>query len=328
MKRREFITLIGGAAATSSLVRPLAARAQQPAMTTIGLLYPSSPEDPRLRAFHQGLAEAGYVEGRNVTIESRWAQGQNDRLPAMAADLVARQVTVLVTTGIPAIRAAQAATATIPICFAIGEDPVKLGILESLNKPGGNATGVFTLGVTLGPKRMELLHEVIPAQSSFAILLNPTNPTNFAAQTREMQDAGNALGRELVILNASSERDLEAVFAKLRQLRAGALIIGTDGFMIGQAHQLGALAMRHRIPAIFQNREFATAGGLMSYGDSTDLYRQVGIYTGRMLKGEKPADLPVVQVTKVELIINLKTAKALDITFPLTLLGRADEVIE
>jgi putative ABC transport system substrate-binding protein len=328
MKRREFITLLGGAAVAS----PLAARAQQPAMPVIGFLSSaSSGQDAgRLRGFRQGLNEAGYVEGRNVAIEYRWTEEQNNRLPALAADLVNRQVAVIATAGQAlGAFAAKAATKTIPIVFLIGGDPVALGLVDSLNRPGGNLTGVSTLSAELEPKRLELLHGLLPTTTTtIGALINPTNP-NAATQSRDLQAAARTLGLKLQILNADAERDFDGVFAKLVELQAGGLVIATDGLFISRGEHLGALAARHAIPAIFQFRAFAEAGGLMSYGGSlADMYRQSGAYAARILKGEKPADLPIQQTTKVELIINLRTAKALGLTVPLPLIGRADEVIE
>jgi putative ABC transport system substrate-binding protein len=326
MNRRHFITLLGGGAAAW----PLAALAQQAARPVIGYLGGESPElrAGTLRAFRQGLSEQGYVEGRNLAIEFRWAEGQNDRLPTLAADLVRRRVAVIVAGGTPPALAAKAATSTIPILFDTGGDPVELGLVASLNRPGGNITGATSLNTEIAPKRLELLHELVPTARIVALLINPANP-NGDALTRELQAAARTLGLELHVLNASTERDFDPAFATLAQVQAGGLVIATDGYLIGQSEQLAAQALRRRVPAIFAYHEFAAAGGLMSYGGSvTDQYRQVGVYTGRILRGEKPGDLPVQQVTKVELIINLKTAKALGLTVPITLLGRADEVIE
>jgi putative ABC transport system substrate-binding protein len=324
MRRREFITLLGGAATW-----PVTARAQQPALPVIGFLHSASP-GPYARlvaALQQGLAQAGYVAGRNVAFEFRWADDQYDRLPALAADLVARQVTVIFANG-PAALPAKAATKTIPIVFANGGDPILLGLVASLNRPGGNITGVTNLNTELGAKRLELLHEIVPAVTSFAMLLNPNSP--IAAETRsKVLEAARVLGLQVHVLDVSTEREFDATFEDLVRLRVGALAIGTDAFLNTRSQQLATLATSHSIPAVSQIREFAAAGGLMSYGDSsTDQYRQVGAYIGRILKGEKPGDLPVQQSTKVELVVNLKTAKTLGLTVPLSLLTRADEVIE
>jgi ABC-type uncharacterized transport system substrate-binding protein len=327
MKRREFITLLGGAV----VAWPLAARAQQQ-MPVIGFLGSETPElwVRRLRAFHRGLGETGYVEDRNVTIKYRWAEGHNDRLPALAADLVRRQVTVIATpNSTPAALAARAATATIPIVFAVAVDPVEVGLVASLNRPGGNLTGITSLNVEVGPKRLELLHEAVPTATIVALLVNPTSPTLAQSTAKNLGATARTLGLQMHVLHASTERDFETVFASLLQLRAGALVIGPDALFNSRLEQLAALALRHAVPTVYQFREFPVAGGLMSYGTSiTDAYRQVGVYTGRILKGDKPAGLPVQQLAKVELVINLKTAKALGLTFPITLLGRADEVIE
>ena len=325
MKRRQFITLLGGAAATW----PLAARAQQRALPVIGYLSARSSEAdaPILAVFRAGLNEAGFVEGQNVAIEYRSAD-QYDRLPALAVDLVRRQVSVIATGGIPAALAAKAATTTIPIVFAVAVNPVEFGLVASLNRPGGNLTGVASLGVEVGPKRLELMRELVPAASIIAVLVNPTN-TNADTVSRDLRSAARILGVQVHVLQASTEHEIEVAFASTVQLRTGGLVIGNDPFLTGRIEQLAALALRHAVPTIYQFREFVAAGGLMSYGDSiTDRVRLFGVYTGRILKGEKPADLPVQRATKVELIINLKTAKALGITVPQLLLGRADETIE
>ena len=328
MRRREFITLLGGVAVTW----PLAARAQQSGMPVIGFLGSSSPDRfaRPLSAFRQGLNETGYVEGRNVTIEYRWADGQNDRLPALAADLVRRQVNVIAAPGsTPAALAAKAATATIPVIFQVGTDPVAAGLVVSLARPAGNVTGVTNINTELVPKRLELLRELIPRANIIALLVNPTSPFITESISKDLQSATRALGLQLHILNASTEHDFDTVFATFAKLRADVLVIAPDAMFISQSEQLGALTLRHAVPAVTQFREFAAAGGLMSYGGSfTEPTRLVGVYTGRVLKGEKPADLPVMQATKVELVINVKTAKALGINVPNTLIGRADEVIE
>jgi putative tryptophan/tyrosine transport system substrate-binding protein len=325
MGRRAFITLLGGAAAAW----PLAARAQQPAMPVIGFLNTRAPgEDAHvLAAFRQGLTETGYVEGRNVTIEYRWAEGHNDRLPALAADLVRQKVTVIVANS-QATAAAKAATTTIPIVFATGADPVQIGFVASLNRPGGNLTGVASLDAELGQKRLELLHELLPRAGIIAALVNPTFPGSDIV-SRDLQAAASTLGLQIHILYATTERDINTAFATLLQLRAEALVIGNDPFFNSRSDQLATLALRYAVPTIYQFRQFAAAGGLLSYGTSiTEVYRLVGVYAGRVLKGEKPADLPVQRLVKVELIINLKTARTLGLTIPLPLLGRADEVIE
>ena len=326
LKRRQFITLLGGAA----VAWPLAARAQRPATPVVGYLNRRAPSDSvtALAAFHHGLREAGYMEGHNIAIEYRWAEGQYDRLRVLAADLVRRQVTVITATTNPATLAAKAATATIPVVFFTGDDPVTAGLVASLNRPGGNLTGVTTLNVEVGPKRLQLLHELVPAATIFALLVNPGNPFS-EILSRDAEAAARALGLQLHVVRASTEGELNAVFASLVQLRVGALFIGNDAFFASRSEQLAALSLRYAVPTIFAYHEFAAAGGLMSYGtDLNDAYRLTGVYTGRILKGAKPADLPVQQVTKLELILNLKAARALGLTVPLPLLGRADEVIE
>jgi putative tryptophan/tyrosine transport system substrate-binding protein len=325
MNRREFIALLGGAAAW-----PLAARAQQATMPVIGFLNSQSPGGyaPIAAAFHQGLSEIGFVEGQNVAIEYRWAQGRNDRLRALAAELVRRQVAVIAAAGSSSALAAKAETTTLPIVFSAAVDPVAVGLVASLDRPGGNVTGVTDLSVELRQKQVEMLHELAPTATVLAALLNPTFPGS-ETQSRDLQAAARKLGLQLHVVHASTERDFDPTFAAMVQLRAGLLVIGADPFFFGHRDQIAALAVRHRMPAIFFLREFAAVGGLMSYGPSvTDIYRQVGIYAGRILKGEKPADLPVQEPTKYELVINLKTAKALGIEMPPALLARADEVIE
>jgi putative ABC transport system substrate-binding protein len=327
MRRRNFIALLGGAAAW-----PLGARAQQPAMPVVGVLSAEWPDlfTERLRAFHDGLRETGYVEGHNLTIEYRWAEGRNDRLPALADELVRRQVAAIVAAGTtPGALAARSGTTTIPVVFYIGANPVKEGLITSLSRPGGNVTGVVTLNVEVAAKRLELLHELVPTATTVALLVNPTNPTLAETITRDLEAAARTLGVQLHVLHASSEREIDTAFATLVQLRAGALVIGADAFFNSRSKQLAALTTRHAVPAIYQFREFVSAGGLMSYGSTVaDTYRPLGVLTGRILKGEKPAELPVQQATRVELIVNMKTAKALGLTVPLPLLGRADEVIE
>jgi ABC-type uncharacterized transport system substrate-binding protein len=327
MRRRDVIAFIGGTAASW----PLATRAQQPATPIIGFLNSSSPDadGDRMQAFRRGLSGTGYVEGRNVAIEYRWADDKNDRLPSMAADLVRRGVSVIVTGGTPATLAAKAATTTIPIVFILSTDPVEAGLVTSLNRPGGNLTGVTGLNVELAPKKLELLHELLPSATSIALLVNPTNAVAAENQSRAVQTAARALGVQLHILHARTESDFDSIFSRLSELRADALVIGSDLFYTSHMQQLAALTVRHGVPSIYQFREFAAAGGLMGYGGSaSDWGHQGGIQTGRILAGAKPADLPVQQAIKVELFINLKTARALGLTFPLTLLGRADEVIE
>ena len=330
--RREFITLLGSAAAAW----PLAARAQQPAMPVIGFLSSYSSSDAFaqhfLAAFHQGLKQAGYVEGQNVTIEYRWAGNEYERLTALAVELVRRRVNVIATgSSSLGVLAAKTATTTIPIVFLMGGDPVRLGLVASLNRPGGNLTGITTLNTEITSKRVEVLRELVPTTTSMAVLVNPTNnPVNVEVELRQAQAAANALGLQTIhILQASTEPDLDGIFSTLIQQRVGGLVITADTLFSGKSAELAALASRHTMPAISPYREFVTAGGLMSYGGNvTELYRLVGLYTGRVLKGEKSADLPVQQVTKLELVINLKTAKALGLQVPPSLLARADEVIE
>jgi putative ABC transport system substrate-binding protein len=328
MRRREFLGVLGGAAAAW----PFPARAQQPSMPVIGFLGSASPDvyAVRLRAFGLGLKEEGYVERQNVAIEYRWAEGHNDRLPILAAELVHRRVTVIAAGGgAPSALAVKAATATIPIVFETAADPVALGLVTSLSRPGGNLTGVTNLNAEIGPKRLELLRELMPTATNVAVLVNPTNAALAEQFLRDLQAAAPALGMQLHVLHASTERDFSAVFSTLTQLRADALVIAPDQLFSFAAGQLAALALRHAMPTIYLYRAFVMAGGLMSYGaDETESHRLLGMYVGKILKGDKPADLPVQQSTKVELYINLKTAKALGITVPLPLSGRADELIE
>jgi putative ABC transport system substrate-binding protein len=328
LRRRQFITLLAGGAAAAWRVTALAQGSVRP---VVGYLGPGSAVSDtfRVTAFRQGLSEAGFVEGQNVTVDYRWAEEHYDRLPEMAADLVNRHVAVIVATSTPAALAAKAATTTVPIIFETAADPVKLGFVASLNRPGGNVTGVTQLGEEVLPKRLELLHELLPSARAMALLINPADPVLAEPQTRVVLSAAKTFGLELHVLRASSERDFDAVFAKLIELRAGGLVIGGSNVFTGHIDQLAALTVRHAVPAIYQRREFAAAGGLMSYGSSiSDTHRIVGLYTGRILKGDNPANLPVQQASKVELYINFKTAKAFGLTVPLPLLGRADEVIE
>jgi ABC-type uncharacterized transport system substrate-binding protein len=325
MRRRDLITLLGGAAAW-----PLPARAQQPGMPVIGYLGAGSPAPTAsvLGIFRQGLAEAGYVEGRNVAIEYRFAEGKYDRLPTLAAELVQRQVTVIFASPSPAALAAKAATATIPIVFTAAEDPVKLGLVTGLARPGSNATGATFLFAELGPKQLGLLRELVPTAARIGLLVNPSN-MNAADVTKDLTAAGAAMGVQIEVVQASNSLEIDAAFVSLVRKRADALVAGTDSFFFSRRLQLATLATRHAIPAVYNAREYAEAGGLMSYGTSlVEAFRQVGVYTGRILKGAKPTDLPVVQSSKFEFVINLVTARALGIEIPATLLARADEVID
>ena len=327
MRRREFIMFLSGAAAAW----PAVARAQQSAMPVIGLLGSESPElyADRLRTFRQGLRESGFVEGRNVVVEYRWADGHYDRFPALLADLIARKVAVIVAiAGTPPALAAKAATSTIPIVFVTASDPIAIGLVASLARPGGNITGFTSMGVELGPKQLEVVHEVVPGVA-VALLVNPTNPANAGPLLQAVQTGAATHGIELHVLEAATESEVDAAFAALSRVRAGALMIGTDAFFNSRVDQLVALASLHKVPTIYPFREYAVAGGLISYGDSIfGSYRAAGAYAGRIIKGEKPANLPVQQTTRVELIVNLKAANALGLNVPLTLLVRADEVIE
>jgi putative ABC transport system substrate-binding protein len=326
MQRREFITLLGGAA----VAWPLAARAQQPAMPVIGFLNQGSAEPSAhlAAAFRKGLTEVSYVEGQNAAIEYRWAESQYNRLPQLAADLVSRKVTVIVAAFLPAALAAKTATSTVPICFIIGSDPVKQGLVASLNRPGGNATGIAFFSALVGAKRLGLLRELVPAASNLVLLVNPTNP-NVEIVSKDLQAAARTLGLQIRVIHASTGREIDDAFAALDQQQVGALVVGPDAFLDSQRDQIVTLAAHHAIPAIYERREAVVGGGLMSYGTSIpDAYRQAGIYTGRILKGEKPTDLPVVQSVKFELVLNLKTAKALRLALPSGLLSIVDEVIE
>jgi putative ABC transport system substrate-binding protein len=327
IRRREFIGTIAGAV----ISWPLATRAQSPAMPVVGFLHSASPQavESRLRGFLQGLKETGYVEGQNVAIEYRWANDQIDRLPELVADLVLRKVTVIAATTTPGALAAQAATTTIPIVFETGTDPVQLGLVGSLNQPGGNVTGVTNLVVEIAPKRLELLHEVLPTAKVMALLVNPADRALAQAQSREVLSAARRFGMQLHVLNVNAERDFDAVFANLTHLRVGGIVIAAGSLFVENIEKLAALTTRHAMPAIHYSRDFVAAGGLISYGsDVAQSYRLAGVYTGRILRGEKPGNLPVQQPTKFDLYLNLKTAKALGLTFPVALLGRADEVVE
>jgi putative ABC transport system substrate-binding protein len=327
MRRREFISLLGGAA----VGWPLAARAQQAAMPVIGFLSGQSSRSfvPHLAAYHQGLKQTGYVEGHNVAIEYRWAEGQRDRLPALAADLIQRQVAVISATGgVGSGLAAKAATATIPIVFGVGSDPVKDGLVTSLNRPGGNMTGISWFNAQVTAKRLGLLDELVPGAGTVAMLISPSDP-DARTQLADVQDAARVLGRRAVIVNAATTDEIDAAFAALVQQRAAALVVASNPFYLNRRDQIIALAARHAVPAIYSNRDYVTAGGLMSYGNNLpDAYRRNGIYAGRILKGDKPGDLPVDQSTKFELVINLETVKALGLDLPLSLQIRVDEVIE
>ena len=326
MKRREFMALVGGAAA-ATLREP--AHGQQVRFPVVGFLSSGLSQSKSTLSFLQGLAEYGYFEGTNVSVEYRGAEGYFDQLPTLAADLVRRRVAVIAASVLPAVLAAKGATQSIPIVFVIGSDPVEMGLVASLNRPGGNLTGFTVLEIEFVAKRLELLHELVPAAASIALLVNPANPRGADAQTKQAQIAARTIGLGLLVLKASTPSDMEAAFRSLAQQDAGALLVGGDTFFSTSRDQIVTLAARYAVPVIYFDRDFVAAGGLMSYGGAaSDAFRQAGIYAGRILKGERPTDLPVQQSTKVELTINLRTAKALGITVPLTLLGRADEVIE
>jgi putative tryptophan/tyrosine transport system substrate-binding protein len=328
MRRREFITLLGS---TAVVAWPLVARAQQPTMPVIGFLHPGLPEANAkyVAGFRKGLDEMGYVEGRNVAIEYRWGHGEIDRLPELAANLISRPVTVIVTPGsVAAALAAKTATATIPIVFVVGADPVETGLVVSLNRPGGNVTGISSMNVGLGAKQLGLLNQLLHREARFAVLVNPSNPQSQSTIT-DVQAAAAAIGQQLEILTATTKRDISPAFSAAVQKRADALLISADPLFTSRPVQLATLAARHAMPTVYALREFAEVGGLMSYGSSfTDLFRQAGTYTGRVLKGEKPADLPILQATKFELVVNLQTAEVLGLDVPATLLAVADEVIE
>ena len=327
MRRRQFITLLGGAAGSW----PLAARAQQPTMPVTGFLHPTSLDAyaDRLRPFREGLKDAGFIEGENVAIEYRWAENQTDRLPALAAELARRQVAVIAAPGPPAALAAKAATTTIPIVFLMNEDPVRLGLVASLARPGGNLTGINIFSAELAAKRLDLLRELVPGAARVGVLVNPVNATTTESTLRDVEPAARAIGLQIQVLNASTSREIDAAFATFVRERPDAVFVGADSFFVSRRVQLTNLAVRHAVPAIYSARDFAEVGGLMSYGASlTDASRQMGVYTGRILKGAKPADLPVVQSTKFELVINAQTARMLGLTVPDKLLVAADEVIE
>jgi putative tryptophan/tyrosine transport system substrate-binding protein len=327
LNRREFITLFGGAAAAW----PLAARAQQPAMPVIGYLDTASASTTKhlVAAFHEGLSAGGYDEGRNVAIEYRWSDGDYDKLPSLAADLVRRNVAVIATINTPTILAAKAATKTIPIVFAVGVDPIKFGLVESLNRPGGNLTGLTQLNIEMEAKRVQLLHELAPSAATIALLINPSSPAYSEAATESAQTAARVLGMRLLVLNASTPSGIETAFVTLAEDRVRLLLVSGDSFLVAQREQIVALAARHAVPTLYHRREFTAVGGLMSYGPPlSEAYYVVGDFTGRILKGKKPADIPVHQSTKFELVLNLKTAKALAVGMPATLLAIADEVIE